>query len=77
MSDTETMSKLYLELANVLPLATKSSREMGLEKMIASYEKTLREIMDGDYGLATAKARGVISWSEGFRSYLASQYPRD
>lgn len=47
MSDMETLSKLYLELANVVPADTVSSREIRLGKIADSYGIALMMIANG------------------------------
>jgi len=42
MADTETLSKLYLELANIVPPETVSSRELALK----AENERLRELLD-------------------------------
>lgn len=44
MTDTETLSKLFLELAHVVPSGTKTFREMALEKEIERLRSILAEI---------------------------------
>jgi hypothetical protein len=44
---SETMSKLYLELANVVPDECKSSRELALQKHIDKYGIALMMIAEG------------------------------
>lgn len=64
MSDMETLSKLYLELANVVPEDTISSREIRLGKIADTYGLALMMIANGaaDPALvasdALAKVRG-------------------
>jgi hypothetical protein len=44
---SEIMSKLYLELANVVPAECKSSRELALQKHIDKYGIALMMIAEG------------------------------
>lgn len=47
MSDTEMLSKLYLELANVVPKDTISSREKAIQKHVDRYGIALMMIAEG------------------------------
>ncbi len=52
MADTETLSKLYLELANVVPKETVSARELALQQVIDGYGVALMMIAEGCEGAA-------------------------
>ena len=43
---TETLSKLYLELAAVLPESTKSAREIALESKMEAVARELESVSD-------------------------------
>lgn len=47
MKDTETLCKLYLELANVVPPECVSSREIALKKQVDTYGVGLLMIANG------------------------------
>lgn len=65
MTDTETLSKLYLELAHVVPEGTKTYREMALEEALkflvnccdaAEFTGDLDAGMDGEGPVESARA---------------------
>jgi hypothetical protein len=59
MSDTETLCKLYLELANVVPKGCISSRELKLLSRIKKLRLALGNIYL-DPGRATIEARSAL-----------------
>jgi hypothetical protein len=63
MGELETLCKLYLELANIVPTNCISSREKRLQKHIDQYGLALMMIAEGGADPKTIAREAINKWS--------------
>jgi hypothetical protein len=60
--DLEILSKLYLELANVVPVDCVSSREKAMQKHIDAYGTALMLIAEGCANPRVVASDAIVKW---------------